>query len=273
MVHIQMTEELYQTSWRPIPVDQVPAIPTSGPNNGLGVPPLPSPAMRELEALGNLKKSPPPGAKPAGAYRPPGARGLATPAIFKREDEGGMPSRPGSGANTPQRGYSPAPNAHGRGGRYVPGAAPGGDGRQGQNGRNPSPSPRPGQGRNDSGGKDKGEGRKRNKGAKKGNNAEKNGGTSGRPSIDLPPPPTNLTNGNGAAHEIDAGLMTPVTPGGDGALDPIAKKVRNLTKKLKAIEELKEKAKRGERLEATQVKKMDGEAEIKAELASLGATA
>jgi translation initiation factor 2A len=40
---------------------------------------------------------------------------------------------------------------------------------------------------------------------------------------------------------------------------------------LKAIDELKEKAKRGERLEATQLKKMEGEAEIRRELASLGA--
>lgn len=30
-------------------------------------------------------------AKPAGAYRPPHARGTATPAAFKREDEGGVP--------------------------------------------------------------------------------------------------------------------------------------------------------------------------------------
>lgn len=29
--------------------------------------------------------------KPAGAYRPPHARGTATPVAFKREDEGGMP--------------------------------------------------------------------------------------------------------------------------------------------------------------------------------------
>ena len=39
---------------------------------------------------------------------------------------------------------------------------------------------------------------------------------------------------------------------------------------LKAIEELKEKSKRGERLEATQLTKMEGEADIRKELASLG---
>ncbi|KAJ3506479.1 hypothetical protein NLJ89_g6848 [Agrocybe chaxingu] len=62
----------------------------------------------------------------------------------------------------------------------------------------------------------------------------------------------------------------PVTPGIDSALDPAAKKARNLNKKLKAIEELKEKQKRGERLEATQLRKIDGEAEIRKELAALG---
>jgi translation initiation factor 2A len=72
------------------------------------------------------------------------------------------------------------------------------------------------------------------------------------------------------APPIDTGLLSPVTPGLDNSLDPIAKKVRNLNKKLKAIEELKEKAKRGERLEATQMKKMEGEVEIRKELKDLG---
>lgn len=265
LVHVQTTEELYQTSWRPIPSLHQPP---QGTNWQVGVAPQPSDALKELEALGELKKSPAPGAKPAGAYRPPGARGLATPAIFKREDEGG--SRPGSGANTPSRAYSPAPNGSGRGGRYVPGAQS--DGRQ-HNGHhhNHSPSPRPG-GRGgavaDKGGDG---GRKRNKGAKKGDREKGEGkvnGTSTPPvdsianGITLPPPELNIL----AATDP----MTPMTPGVDN-LDPIAKKVRNLTKKLKAIEELKDKAKRGERLEATQIKKMDGEAEIRKELTGLGA--
>lgn len=40
-------------------------------------------------------------------------------------------------------------------------------------------------------------------------------------------------------------------------------------RQLKAIEELKEKAKRGERLEATQLRKIEGEAEIRKELGGL----
>ncbi|KAK7040360.1 hypothetical protein VNI00_009830 [Paramarasmius palmivorus] len=285
LVHIQLTDELYQTSWRPIPIDQVTQIPTNGPNNGLGVAPPPSAALRALEAQGGLKKSPAPGAKPAGAYRPPGARGLATPAIFKREDEGGTPT--GSGANTPQRGYSPAPNASGRGGRYVPGAGgANGDGHGRQNGRHHGQSPsRPGNARNDSGGKEKekGEGgRKRNKGAKKGQGAGGAGEKAAEGKADgdvvAPVPVPVAMKMNIAAPAIsleqDAALLTPLTPGGgDSSLDPIAKKVRNLTKKLKAIEELKEKAKRGERLEATQIKKMEGEADLRKELTALGAPA
>ncbi|KAF8260526.1 hypothetical protein EI94DRAFT_1811534, partial [Lactarius quietus] len=60
----------------------------------------------------------------------------------------------------------------------------------------------------------------------------------------------------------------PPTPGVE-PLDPAQKKVRNLNKKLKAIEELKEKAARGERLEATQLKKIESEAEIRKELGAL----
>ncbi|KAF8989612.1 hypothetical protein BDQ17DRAFT_1434322 [Cyathus striatus] len=63
----------------------------------------------------------------------------------------------------------------------------------------------------------------------------------------------------------------PVTPGEDGALDAVAKTMRNLNK-LKAIEELKEKAKHGERLKAMQLQKMEGDAEIKKGLAFLGSS-
>lgn len=72
--------------------------------------------------------------------------------------------------------------------------------------------------------------------------------------------------------QVPEEVLSPVSPGVDGSLDPIAKKVRNLNKKLKAIEELKEKAKRGERLEATQLKKMEGEVDIRKELGALGVT-
>jgi len=107
----------------------------------------------------------------------------------------------------------------------------------------------------------------------------------GGPSIEVTPvnggedgaaPNGKLHNGNGNGTlyipppDLTLDGESPLTSGLDGALDPAAKKARNLNKKLKAIEELKEKAKRGERLEATQLKKMEGEAEIRRELAGLG---
>jgi len=42
---------------------------------------------------------------------------------------------------------------------------------------------------------------------------------------------------------------------------------------LKAIEELKERAEKGDKLEATQLKKIEGETDIRKELKSLGAPA
>ncbi|THU92743.1 translation initiation factor eIF-2A [Dendrothele bispora CBS 962.96] len=292
LVHVHLIDELYQASWRPINVDSFQPFPTSGP---IAVAPAPSPAVVAAEAAAALKRGTQASGgqtKPAGAYRPPGARGGATPAIYKREDEGGL-SRTPSGQNTPARGYnrSPAPpgsaayanaqqGGQGKGGRYVPGAASASPSRPGATPRADSGE---GKANGTNGQAQQGQaGRKRNKGAKKGDNK---GGD--RPSsIDL-----SNVNGNGKANgkasprsgaptpvivlptPATPDIASPVTPGVDGSLDPIAKKVRNLNKKLKAIEELKEKAKRGERLEVTQLKKMEGEAEIRKELTSLGAPA
>ncbi|KAF7315000.1 Eukaryotic translation initiation factor 2A [Mycena indigotica] len=258
--------------------------------------------------LANAAVAKPTPTRPAGAYRPPGARGLATPAIFKREDEGGVPHVMGthSGSATPPRyNRSPvpgsAPQANGGGPpysnggerrRHVPGAP-------GSAPHSPSPGPdgekknRRKKGKKD--GEDgSGEGYVNGNGntRPRRKDRERNGGgeepRSGRPSIEVTPageggkPNGSRSNSNGNVKGslyipppdlADGGELSPsvATPGADGALDPIAKKVRNLNKKLKAIDELKEKAKRGERLEATQLKKMEGEAEIRKELAGLGA--
>lgn len=68
---------------------------------------------------------------------------------------------------------------------------------------------------------------------------------------------------------VPADVESPLSPGADGMLDPTQKRIRNLNKKLKAIEELKEKLSRGEKLEATQYKKIETEAEIRKELSSI----
>jgi len=84
-----------------------------------------------------------------------------------------------------------------------------------------------------------------------------NGATTPVPPVDTPAP-------------VVEDKSIPPTPATEGAsLDPIAKKIRNLNKKIKAIDELKDKTKRGERLEATQLKKIDTEAEIRKELVGL----
>lgn len=110
LMHIQACEELYHVSWRPTPVDSVASF-------GQFLPPAPAPNESVKSSEGGQKATP---SKPAGAYRPPGARGLATPAIFKREDEGGAPRLPTNGTSTPPRVYNRSP--------VPPGAVPNGNG-------------------------------------------------------------------------------------------------------------------------------------------------
>jgi translation initiation factor 2A len=70
--------ELYHVCWRP---QQRSAEPLE--ENPFS--PVPTPHASALKYLGSVKTP----SKPAGAYRPPGARGQVTPLAFKREDEGG----------------------------------------------------------------------------------------------------------------------------------------------------------------------------------------
>ncbi|KAJ7712124.1 eukaryotic translation initiation factor eIF2A-domain-containing protein [Mycena maculata] len=304
LMHVQLVEELYQASWRPTPVDKVAPF-------AQALPPVPTPS-ESVQLLAAVAK--PVATRPAGAYRPPGARGLATPAIFKREDEGGAARVPTNGTATPPRGYnrSPAPgagpngyqNGNGNGNVYGPYGGPGqqNGGRRHVPGAPHTPSPGPdgekknrkrkgkkdgedgqGQGGNQQNQSQGQQGQKRkDKGERSPNGEQGPGQDTGRPSIEVTPVDGAETP-NGKLHEANAdGTLfipppsldvdgdSPLTGGLDSALDPVAKKARNLNKKLKAIDELKEKAKRGERLEATQLKKMEGEAEIRRELASLG---
>lgn len=69
--------ELYHVIWRPQSADKFAA--------GDPLHPVPTPHKSALAYLGTVKTP----SKPAGAYRPPGARGTSTPLHFKREDEGG----------------------------------------------------------------------------------------------------------------------------------------------------------------------------------------
>jgi translation initiation factor 2A len=96
--------ELYHVTYRP-----------QGPENFSPADPLhpvPIPHASALAYLGTVKTP----SKPAGAYRPPGARGTSTPLHFKREDEGGA-------AHTVSNGTSLV-GSNGFGRRAVPGAEP-----------------------------------------------------------------------------------------------------------------------------------------------------
>lgn len=96
--------ELYNVVWRP-------AAP-GGVFTGDPLHPVPAPHPSALAYLGTIKTP----SKPAGAYRPPGARGSSTPLHFKREDEGGAAHTVTNG--TPSLG----PNGFGGRRRQVPGA-------------------------------------------------------------------------------------------------------------------------------------------------------
>jgi translation initiation factor 2A len=276
LMHIQDVDELYQAGWRPAK-ETAPW--------GQSLPVAPQPAASTASAPPKKVASD----KPAGAYRPPGALGRAAPSIFKREDEGGAAF--GSGTNTPPRGgpnghghhhsngsggsnlLSNAANAAARKQRYVPGAPPPDSGAAAAGDK----KPRKKREKKDSAG---GSGdRPRTAGGTPAEGEERPRASRGgerdnrRRSGDIHVATAGLLHVNVAATSTSA-PVTPgepaATPGGDTAtLDPLQKKVRNLNKKLKAIDELKEKARRGEKLEATQLKKMDGEQEIKKELAAV----
>lgn len=295
-------QELYHVTWRP---QQTSLQPSVDPLH-----PLPIPHASALEYLGNVKTP----SRPAGAYRPPGARGQITPLAFKREDEGGaayvsngnLP--PGFGASTfgrPRRreipGAEPVPDdgigataasqldgeeSHSKAAaknkkkreakkakdaaERVAGLAPikpdANADATSSPGRSPGRSP---------------ERRDRRK-------AERNrskGHPDGRPRSqqrprdtrqldrDLssrPPPSQQQEEGNGLSAQatVEAPDLRVTSPdGGAGTQD---KKVRALLKKLRAIDDLKMRRAGGEKLEGTQIKKMDTEDEIRKELGVLG---
>ena len=77
IMYVEDMQELYHVTWRP---QSTTTHPLDDPLN-----PVPTPHPSALTYLGTVKTP----SKPAGAYRPPGARGTSTPLSFKREDEGG----------------------------------------------------------------------------------------------------------------------------------------------------------------------------------------
>lgn len=223
LIHVDFIDELYQAGWRPgwgkTLIDgggarEAPAFPAN-------LPAAPQPSAAAKEWLDKAAAKP---QRPTGAYRPPGARGAATPDLYKREDQGGLAGLLAS-------------NGHHTPGAYVPGASRGGKkgvpgaGRGGGPGTPTGPRSNP-----------------------KGNN-KKNG---------VSTPPTNSTPAAAPATPSGASEV-----GGNQQAVTLDKKLRNLTKKLKAIEELKSRRDSGEKLEQTQILKIAAEEEIRKELREL----
>jgi len=196
LLHIQDCEELYQASWRPTLIDAVPLFPSV-------IPPAPAPSASVQAAAADAKPSP---ARPSGAYRPPGARGQSASMAYSREEESGSPmgTPRGSGTATPTRqGRSLASQSNGQGSRYIPGA--------------PASPPN----------FDSGKPRKRKGPKEKGEGGGRRDGGPGLGALAVVVPSVKVDS-DGVATNKDP---EPPTPGVE-PLDPVQKKIRNLSKKV-----------------------------------------
>jgi translation initiation factor 2A len=289
--------ELYHVTWRPQPLESFPP--------GDPLHPVPVPHASALAYLGTVKTP----SKPAGAYRPPGARGTSTPLHFKREDEGGAAHIVSNGTSLV------GSNGFGKPRRQVPGAEPV------ENlppGAMPANGPSPGPVEGDEGLSKAALKNKKKREAKKAKDAEaKAQGLAAAPDgpahpserrsperrdrrghersrskgiQDVQPasqqPSRNPNHGkpNGAAptNAMNNLVLNPSqaplnSPGGapevsitsPGGGTPNAKKLRGLQKKIRAIEDLEMRLAGGEKLEDTQMKKIATKAMVQVELDAL----
>ncbi|EAU31063.1 conserved hypothetical protein [Aspergillus terreus NIH2624] len=247
--------ELYDVFWRPQSTTQHPL---TDPFN-----PLPTPHPSAVAYL-STRKAP---VKPAGAYRPPGARGQLTPLAFKREDQGGAAYvRDGiTGLNGFGRSRQRAvPGAEPAEEYLPPGAAPGG-----------GVALPPGADQPEKLSKSAARNKKKRE-AKKQRDAE-----DGDVSQSQSPERRNDKGGherskskaNGAPAKpaaAPAPAPAPAPVEDSGAPTAQDKKIRGLLKKIRAIDELKMRLAGGEKLEDTQMKKIQTEEAVRKELEGLG---
>jgi translation initiation factor 2A len=292
VMYSEEMHELYHVTWRPQSTTQHPL---ESPIN-----PAPAPHASALEYLGRVKTP----SKPAGAYRPPGARGAATPLAFKREDQGGaafireamsgQQEMPTNGFGKPRRREVLGAETT-DGTAAPPGAAPGG-----------------GVSLEDENLSKAALKNKKKREAKKAKDAEAktggltapatngNGTSNGTQSPRTDRPRSRSKAGQDAAPRAPSrrrdgerprgpplNTNTPPAPKAAAApaapapeltvTSPIAgspaeKKVRSLLKKLRAIDDLKMRQAGGEKLEGTQVLKIGTEEQVRKELATNGYT-
>lgn len=297
MYHEDMNE-LYHVDWRPQTPLQHPL------ENPLH--PVPTPHPSALAYLSKVKTP----AKPAGAYRPPGARGSATPMLFKREDEGGA-AYVNTGISSTNVGFS---NGFGKPRRrevpgaetvepQIPGAAPGGgvaiNGDEALS-KAALKNKRKREAKKAKEAADKAAGLSAGSSGATGRSPERRDGHSRSRSRNGDSVSPGRQHGQQHHHRANSGhhgqhqgqhqgakhahgqqqpapIQTQVqtsapnvTVTSPGAGGPEDKKVRSLLKKLRAIDDLKMRQAGGEKLEDTQIKKISTEESIRKELDGLG---
>ncbi|KAF2664380.1 translation initiation factor eIF-2A [Microthyrium microscopicum] len=260
LMYTQEMEELYHVCWRPQSTTMQPL-----PKDPLSF--VPEPHASAKAVLAKAK----PVAKSVGAYRPPGARGTSTPLHFKREDEGGAAYQP----NTLSSAFGGA-NGFGKSRRReVPGAElaeqPQGNGTD----NNADNIPKGPKKRNKRGPKVK-------DGNNESNQPRENNHHRNNSRQYIPPPGPDggvpIDAGNvpvAVAHSQPPQQSQPpqapaISQAQAQANANTEKKTRSLLKKLRAIEDLKMRQASGEKLEATQVQKIQSEQQVKKELDAMG---
>jgi len=288
MYHEDMVE-LYSVTWRPTDAAGL----TAGTLDNDPLAAVPVPHGSAATYMGTLKAP----SKQTGVYRPPGARGLATPLHFKREDEGGAAHTISNGtANSYGRGRRVVPGAEpadSASPRLVPGAEPAGDdgsrafkNKKKRNNKKKDPDAKP----NIQDGSESVSPQQGSYGPGPDTNGQTGGqaetGIQNQPRSDTETPRANGIRAAPAAvappPRADDGV--PVDQATNGPLpepteastemaqhpqNPLAKKIRSLHKKLRAIEELEMRLAGGEKLECTQLKKIATKDEVQKELESL----
>ena len=253
LMYTEDMQELYHVTWRP----QKPAdVAQTDPHKCTSTPH--SSALRYLGSVKTPQKS-------AGAYRPPGARGSITPLAFKREDEGGAAYVSNGSLSQGIQFGGFGKSRH----REVPGAEAAQD--AGSVSRRKD-GDEEGLSRAAAKNKKKREAKKTKEpiegieAIESSNNLESTSKSLGNPK-DKPGQQVvpEIVN-----HQEPTTLQEVASPSSNGVATPQDKKVRALLKKLRAIDDLKMRRAGGEKLEGTQIKKMETEDAIRRELEGLG---